>query len=89
LCWNAQGQEPMSSSIAGDPSIRRRAVAEEATGAGRYGTIVIAADVADEQDRRKLVRAAFDTGRIDALVNNAGADLLTTQLRDAEFSLRN
>jgi 3-oxoacyl-[acyl-carrier protein] reductase len=47
---------------------------------------VIAADVADEQDRRMLIRAAFDTGRIDALVNNAGADLLTTQLRNAEFS---
>ncbi|MEZ6032527.1 MAG: SDR family oxidoreductase [Planctomycetaceae bacterium] len=47
---------------------------------------VIAADVADEQDRRRLIRAAFDAGRVDALVNNAGADLLTTQLRNAEFS---
>ena len=46
---------------------------------------VIAADVSDEQDRRKLIRAAFDSGRIDAIVNNAGADLLTTELRGAEF----
>ena len=42
---------------------------------------VIAADVSDEQDRRRLIRAAFDSGRIDAVVNNAGADLLTTELR--------
>ncbi|MDA1231774.1 MAG: SDR family oxidoreductase, partial [Planctomycetota bacterium] len=47
---------------------------------------VICADVADEQDRRKLVRAAFDSGRLDAIVNNAGADLLTTELRNAEFA---
>ncbi len=47
---------------------------------------VIRADVADEQDRRKLVRAAFDSGRVDAIVNNAGADLLTTELRTAEFA---
>ena len=61
------------------------AVAEEARTLGVQAD-VIAADVADEQDRRKLVRAAFDSGRIDAVVNNAGADLLTTELRDAELS---
>ena len=47
---------------------------------------VIAADVSDENDRRRLVRATFDSGRMDAIVNNAGADLLTTELRGAEFA---
>ncbi len=61
------------------------AAAEEARGLG-VQAIVIPADVADEQDRRKLVRAAFDSGRIDAIVNNAGADLLTTEFRDADFT---
>lgn len=60
-------------------------VAEEARALGVRAD-VICADVADEQDRRKLVRAAFDSGRLDAIVNNAGADLLTTELRNAEFT---
>ena len=60
-------------------------VAEKARSLGVQST-VIPADVADEQDRRKLVRAAFDSGRIDAVVNNAGADLLTTEFRDADFA---
>ena len=60
-------------------------VAEEIRAAGRLAD-VICADVADEQDRRKLVRAAFDSGRVDAIVNNAGADLLTTELRNVEFA---
>lgn len=62
-----------------------KAVAEEARTLGLQADVIIA-DVSDEQDRRKLVRAAFDSGRIDAVVNNAGADLLTTELRGAEFT---
>lgn len=61
------------------------AVAAEARALGVQAD-VICSDVADEQDRRKLVRAAFDSGRVDAIVNNAGADLLTTELRNAEFA---
>ena len=64
---------------------KAEAVADEARVLG-VQAIVIPADVADEQDRRKLVRAAFDSGRIDAIVNNAGADLLTTEFRDADFT---
>ena len=60
-------------------------VAEEVRAIGVQAT-VIPADVSDEQDRRKLIRAAFDSGRIDAIVNNAGADLLTSEFRDAEFT---
>ena len=57
----------------------RRSVDQAAGVAGEARTLgvqadVIVADVADEQDRRKLVRAAFDSGRIDAVVNNAGAN---------------
>lgn len=64
---------------------RAELVAEEARATGRRAD-VICADVADQQDRRKLVRAVFDSGRVDAVVNNAGADLLTTELRNAEFA---
>jgi len=60
-------------------------VAEEARAIGVQAT-VITADVSDEQDRKKLIRAAFDSGRINAIVNNAGADLLTAEFRDAVFS---
>ena len=64
---------------------RAELVAIEVLAMGRRAD-VICADVADEQDRCKLVRAAFDSGRVDAIVNNAGADLLTTELRNAEFA---
>ncbi len=60
-------------------------VAAEARALGVRADI-LCADVADEQERKKLVRGAFDSGRIDAIVNNAGADLLTNELRNAEFS---
>jgi 3-oxoacyl-[acyl-carrier protein] reductase len=64
---------------------RAELVAAEVRETGRIAD-VICADVTDEQDRRKLVRAAFDSGRVDAIVNNAGADLLTSELRNAEFA---
>ncbi len=38
-----------------------------------YDSIAVVADMANENDIKKLVRTAFDTyGRIDVLVNNAG-----------------
>lgn len=64
---------------------RAELVAAEVRGSGRIADVIFA-DVTDEQDRRKLVRAAFDSGRVDAIVNNAGADLLTSELRNAEFA---
>jgi NAD(P)-dependent dehydrogenase (short-subunit alcohol dehydrogenase family) len=66
---------------------RAELVAAGIRAAGRLAD-VICADVADEQDRRKLVRAAFDSGRVDAIVNNAGADLLTTNC-EMPSSLKN
>lgn len=47
---------------------------------------VIQADVSDPASRRHLLLAAFAEDRLDALVNNAGADLLTSELRQAPFS---
>lgn len=64
---------------------KAEAVAREVREQGVQADI-LCADVADEQDRRRLVRAAFDSGRVDAVVNNAGADLLTTELREAAFA---
>lgn len=61
------------------------ATAEAARASGVQAD-VICADVADESDRRRLVRESFDSGRVDAIVNNAGVDLLTTEMRDAGFA---
>ena len=63
---------------------RAEAVAKETRDFGVQAD-VICADVADESDRKRLVREAFDSGRVDAIVNNAGVDLLTSELRNAEF----
>jgi 3-oxoacyl-[acyl-carrier protein] reductase len=49
---------------------------------------VIVADVADEADRKRLLQMTSEIGRVDAIVNNAGADLLTTELRGADFSVK-
>jgi 3-oxoacyl-[acyl-carrier protein] reductase len=46
---------------------------------------VIAADVANPEERRKLLESALQTAPLHALVCNAGADLLTTELRNAPF----
>ena len=47
---------------------------------------VFSADVADEHDRHRFVKACFEYGPVTGLVNNAGADLLTTDLNNAEFA---
>lgn len=49
---------------------------------------VIQANVADADDRERLLAEAFRTGPVNALINNAGADLLTTELKGAEFSVK-
>lgn len=59
--------------------------AEEASSFG--GAVhLVAADVSVESDRRRLFRECLDTGRIDGVVNNAGVDLLTTELRGADYA---
>ena len=46
----------------------------------------VVADVADLRARQTLVQAAFAwRGRVDVWVNNAGADILTTEARDWTF----
>ncbi len=63
------------------------AVAEEIRALNRSAT-VIQADVSVAEDRICLLEQCCSIGRIDGLVNNAGADLLTTELRSAPFSDR-
>lgn len=46
---------------------------------------VIVADIAVAAECQRLLREAFHDGPVTAVVNNAGADLLTTDLRHAEF----
>ena len=57
------------------------------TTAGGTATL-IRADVCSATDRERLLQEATASGPLDALVNNAGADLLTTDLREAPFSER-
>ena len=66
---------------------KAESVAEEIRKLGRAAD-VISADVSRESDRQRLLLESFRTGRVDAIVNNAGADLLTTELRGAEFSVK-
>lgn len=47
---------------------------------------VFAADVADADHRQRFIDDCFHSGPVDALVNNAGADLLTTDLKNAGFA---
>ena len=60
-------------------------VAAEVSHLGRKA-FVIDADISEESERKRLLQAALDSGPVHGLVNNAGADLLTTDLRHAEFS---
>lgn len=60
-------------------------VAQEIRDLGRNADVV-QADVSVPADRERLLRTAFSGGNVDGLINNAGADLLTTDLRQAGFS---
>ncbi len=62
-------------------------VVAEATQLGVRAT-VLCADVATEDGRTSLLEEAFATGPVNAIVNNAGADLLTTELRSADFATK-
>ncbi|MCA9036502.1 MAG: SDR family oxidoreductase [Planctomycetaceae bacterium] len=47
---------------------------------------VFAADLSDSTCRQNFVDCCFDSGVVSALVNNAGADLLTKELKNAPFA---
>ena len=64
---------------------RAKKVADEIRATGVI-VHVIQADVAIPADRQRLLDECYHSGRVDAIVNNAGADLLTTELRSAPFS---
>lgn len=71
----------------------RRSVhqAEEVAAAVRRLNVqaaVLQADLAVEAERHAFIEACFATGAVDALVNNAGADLLTSELKHAAFTDR-
>ena len=52
-------------------------------------SLCILADVADSRSRLDLVRTAFKwQGRVDAWINNAGADVLTTEARHWSFEAK-
>ncbi len=56
----------------------------------RFGgqAAVIAADLSSHDDRLDFLQQCFEEGPVDGLVNNAGADLLTTALRNASYEAR-
>lgn len=49
---------------------------------------VYAVDVANSASRKAFLDQCLQAGPIDALVNNAGADLLTGELKQADFSVK-
>ncbi|MFN9972332.1 MAG: SDR family NAD(P)-dependent oxidoreductase, partial [Phycisphaerae bacterium] len=55
-------------------------VAAEVSHLGRKA-FVIDADISEESERKRLLQEVLDSGPVHGLVNNAGADLLTTDLR--------
>lgn len=59
-------------------------VADEARRMGVQAD-VCCADIACHAGRNRLVDEVFRTGPVDAIVNNAGADLLTSELRNSDF----
>ena len=49
---------------------------------------VFPVDIADRASRDAFLRECTNNGQVDAVVNNAGADLLTGELRSASFSTK-
>ena len=45
-------------------------------------------DIADSASRSNFVNACFEGGAVDAVVNNAGADLLTGPMKEADFATK-
>ncbi|HIE98543.1 MAG TPA: SDR family oxidoreductase [Planctomycetes bacterium] len=61
-----------------------------ATGVRKSGreALVLAVDVADPVSRSQFEERCFSFGHIDAIVNNAGADLLTGDMKEADFGTK-
>jgi len=66
---------------------RANAVAQEIRELGQSAT-VIQVDIANAESRTDFVQQCFETGSVDAVVNNAGADLLTGAMKDADFATK-
>ncbi len=64
-----------------------QAVADEVQTLGSAATVILT-DVADAQSRSSFVEECLDSGPVHAIVNNAGADLLTGQMREADFATK-
>ncbi len=62
-------------------------VAVEARTLGRIADI-LQVDVGDAASRRSFTQRCFETGRVDAVVNNAGVDLLTGTMKEADFATK-
>ncbi|GAB5442356.1 MAG: SDR family oxidoreductase [Fuerstiella sp.] len=66
---------------------RASAVAEEIRAAGGRADVQ-QLDIADEASRDEFTRACFEAVSVHAIVNNAGADLLTGELKDASYETK-
>lgn len=66
---------------------RAEAVAEDIRSLNGTAQI-LPLDLADEGSRREFETACFQQGPVDALVNNAGADLLTGELKDVTYETK-
>jgi 3-oxoacyl-[acyl-carrier protein] reductase len=66
---------------------RASAVAKEVHELGQTAT-VIQVDIANSESRAAFAQQCFETGTVDAIVNNAGADLLTGALKNADFTTK-
>jgi 3-oxoacyl-[acyl-carrier protein] reductase len=49
---------------------------------------VLGVDVASDESRVDFVTRCFESGSVDAIVNNAGVDLLTGAMKDADFATK-
>lgn len=66
---------------------RAAAVAQEVQELGPSAT-VIPVDIADAKSRTAFAQQCIKTGAVDAVVNNAGADLLTGAMKNADFATK-
>lgn len=67
--------------------VRAESVAEEIRQLGRRAD-VFSANIVNQWAREAFEKECFDSGPVDAIVNNAGADLLTGELKEADFATK-
>lgn len=63
------------------------AVASDIRKLGRTADI-IPVDISQTKSRASFVKQCTESGPVDAIVNNAGADLLTGSMKDADFATK-